>query len=207
MKRVAFFITPLLLATLAACGSDTDDSPAGGTDAGTAGDSGATDGGNAGTDAGSAAADAGAGDAGNAAADAGSADAGGADAGSADAGGGIDWAGMGFKDRQKYMQNTVEPAMRKLFQEFDSKRYANFGCSTCHGKNQVAVSSKMPNSLPPLDPAKMPDPASANAYEAKFAKFMMQKVVPEMATLLGDEPFDPGTGKGFGCFGCHATKK
>lgn len=134
---------------------------------------------------------------------------GGTDAGGAadTTGGGLDWAAMGFLERQKYMQTTVEPTMRKLYQAFDAKRYANFGCNTCHGKNQAAVGSKMPNTLTGLNPAKMPDPASSNAYEAKFAKFMNQQVLPEMLKLLNVKPFDPGTGKGFGCFSCHTTIK
>jgi hypothetical protein len=30
--------------------------------------------------------------------------------------------------------------------------------------------------------------------------------VPKMAGLLGEEPYNPETGKGFGCFSCHPTE-
>jgi hypothetical protein len=36
--------------------------------------------------------------------------------------------------------------------------------------------------------------------------FMGKKVVPTIANLLGEEPFDPKTGKGLGCFECHTKK-
>ena len=138
----------------------------------------------------------------------GSADAGSADvATAADTNTGINWESMSFSERQKYMQTTVEPTMRKLFQAFDAKRYANFGCNTCHGKNQAAVASQMPNTLTGLNPGKMPDPNSSNAYEAKFAKFMGTEVLPTMMTLLNSKPFDPATGKGMRCFSCHTTLK
>ena len=30
--------------------------------------------------------------------------------------------------------------------------------------------------------------------------------VPEAAAMLDMEPFNPETGQGFGCFGCHPTE-
>ena len=40
-----------------------------------------------------------------------------------------------------------------------------------------------------------------------MTKFMMEKVVPEMVSLLGVSKYDPATHKGFGCFGCHTPDK
>jgi len=40
----------------------------------------------------------------------------------------------------------------------------------------------------------------------QVAQFMAQKVAPEMAAVLGKPPFDPTTGKGFGCMGCHTIE-
>jgi hypothetical protein len=33
--------------------------------------------------------------------------------------------------------------------------------------------------------------------------FMVKTVVPQTAALLGQQPYDPATKAGFGCFGCH----
>jgi hypothetical protein len=37
----------------------------------------------------------------------------------------------------------------------------------------------------------------------KATKYMMDKVVPEVAGALGVPPYDPTTKQGFGCFNCH----
>jgi hypothetical protein len=36
---------------------------------------------------------------------------------------------------------------------------------------------------------------------------MEKQVEPTMASLIGEEPFDVKTMKGFGCLGCHTKKK
>ena len=41
----------------------------------------------------------------------------------------------------------------------------------------------------------------------KMLKFMMEKVTPEMAGILKEPHFDPKTGTGFGCGGCHTFEK
>lgn len=34
---------------------------------------------------------------------------------------------------------------------------------------------------------------------------MAEVVVPAMAEAMGETPFDPATGEGFGCAGCHGV--
>jgi hypothetical protein len=46
---------------------------------------------------------------------------------------------------------------------------------------------------------------TAFAESPEVAGFMATKVVPAMAAVLGVEPYDVATGKGFGCNGCHAV--
>jgi hypothetical protein len=36
-----------------------------------------------------------------------------------------------------------------------------------------------------------------------FTKFMMSKVAPEMASVLGVPAYNPATHLGFGCGNCH----
>ncbi len=36
-----------------------------------------------------------------------------------------------------------------------------------------------------------------------IAQVMASEVIPAMAALLGQEPFNAETGEGFGCGGCH----
>ena len=58
--------------------------------------------------------------------------------------------------------------------------------------------------LPKLPPNG--DFAALMEKKPKVMEFMMQKVVPEMAGTIGMQPFDPKTGEGFGCYGCHQSE-
>jgi hypothetical protein len=77
---------------------------------------------------------------------------------------------------------------------------------TCHGSGAKDGSFKMPNpELPKLSPEggfkKHLD------KDPEITKFMMTKVLPNMAELLGTQPYDVKTHLGFGCFGCHSIDK
>ena len=111
---------------------------------------------------------------------------------------------LSHDERVKLMKEHVTPDMKKAFQDFDGKKYANFGCKTCHGKDPAKVKFKMPNpELPKLDFVAL----KAGKQAPKVAKFMGEVVEPKMAELLGAKPFDMKTMKGFGCLGCHEQKK
>ncbi len=100
------------------------------------------------------------------------------------------------------MKTVVLPEMKAAFQEFDAKEFADFSCATCHGAGAQQGKFDMPNpGLPPLNKA------VADSTPA-MTKFMAEKVVPKMAEILGEEPYDHATGKGeFGCMECHTEKK
>lgn len=195
---------------VAACSSDDGGTSGGGQDVGVV-DAGGSDSGASGEDA-TASADAqtSAGDGAAMSADAG---AGGADAqtaepdaGSADAGSPAPkFASLTKAEKKAFMQDKVMPTMKGLFVAYDATRFGDMNCGTCHGADAQANGYKMP-AVFALDPANMPQMNSPNAKAAKAATFMHKEVVPTMRALLGADPFDPGTGKGFGCFSCHQTK-
>jgi hypothetical protein len=102
------------------------------------------------------------------------------------------------------MKTKVVPAMKTAFQGFDKKKFANFGCKTCHGKNPEKVKYKMPNpDLPKLDFAAL----KAGKQKPEIAKFMADSVKPGMAKLLEQPMMDEANPKGFGCLECHQMKK
>jgi hypothetical protein len=110
------------------------------------------------------------------------------------------------EEKAEFMKTKVVPPMKAAFQKFDGKKYANFGCKTCHGKDPKATKFKMPNpELPKLDFAAL----EAGKQKPEIAKWMGMVVKPEMAKILGQKEFDPKHPEmgGFGCLECHEQKK
>lgn len=111
------------------------------------------------------------------------------------------WTDDLTKDQQiAYMKANVAPRMGKVFQEHDAKKYAEFNCKTCHGPQY-----KVPKDFLPKLTMKGGD-LTAFTDKPEMAKFMHEKVVPEMAAALGEKPYDPATKAGFGCMGCHSVE-
>ncbi len=113
---------------------------------------------------------------------------------------------LDHEGKMAFMKEVVTPRMRAVFQEFDSKEFETFGCDTCHGPGAKEGKYGMPSgTLDVLDPTN-----NFAKHQKKYSKeleFMIKKVVPEMATLLAEPAYDPGTGQGFGCFHCHTMAK
>ncbi|MCH2108181.1 MAG: hypothetical protein MK135_02545 [Polyangiaceae bacterium] len=113
---------------------------------------------------------------------------------------------LSHPERMQYMKKVVTPKMKELFVAHDAKEFRKFNCSTCHGSPASYGNFEMPNpELVALDPTD--HFASAKEHHGATVAFMMEKVVPEMARLLGEKAYNPATGEGFGCFECHTMKK
>jgi hypothetical protein len=114
----------------------------------------------------------------------------------------VKWADKTFQQRKEWMGIEVLPKMKGLFKEYDEAQFKGFGCETCHGDDGKDKKFAMPSdSIYPLNKA---DPIKgAMDYDEKMTKFMMEKVVPEMATQLNMEPFNAETGEGLGCMTGH----
>ncbi len=103
-----------------------------------------------------------------------------------------------------YMKSAVMPKMGSAFHDFDGKKFAEPRCTLCHGQGAKKGDFKMPNAeLPKLDIS--PDGFKAlKEKKAKWVDFMVT-VEHDTAHLIGEEPFDPQTKKGFGCLNCHTA--
>jgi hypothetical protein len=113
------------------------------------------------------------------------------------------WAAMNFTDRRHYMKTVVMPKMKEVFVAFDASRYAKVTCATCHGDGASEGSFRMPNpGLPRL-------PTTPDAFKKlmgdkpAISQFMLTKVKPAMAKLLGVPEMTPENKIGFGCLSCH----
>lgn len=120
----------------------------------------------------------------------------------------VKWADMDTKQRGKFMAAVVMPKMKELFAEFDPKAFGTFTCGTCHGKDAKERAFKMPNPALFVLPSAPAEFGKLMKDKPNWVKFMGEKVKPEMAKLLGKEPFDmknPKPGQ-FGCAECHTMK-
>lgn len=116
------------------------------------------------------------------------------------------WEGMGKEERINLMKTVVMPKMGELFKAHDAKKFKEVTCKTCHGPGAKDGNFKMPNAgLPKLN-AKDGFKKHMDKAHADITKFMMTKVVPEMAGILGKPVYDPATHAGFGCGGCHVME-
>ena len=207
--RTTLLTAALAIAVVVACGNKTPSKPVG------AGSDGATGsatpvepdtGSGSGSDTTMTPPDSGSGAGSGSAADAGSGSGSGSGSDTATTGTGDEdpFLAMTKEEKLKVMKTQVVPTMGKAFKEFDKKKFARFGCKTCHSKDSVADGSyKMPNpDLPKLD-----FKAIEKGKDAKIAEFMGTTVKPGMAKILGLPEFDDDHPKGFGCLHCHTLKK
>jgi hypothetical protein len=116
-----------------------------------------------------------------------------------DQGEGIPWNSKTDDQQKAYMKLTVKPKMETLFTEFDAEKFSEVKCTTCHGDRAEEGNFEMPSP----DLPKLEDWEKLEAEQPEMMTFMKEKVVPEMAAMLDQEPFDPETKTGFGCGGCH----
>jgi hypothetical protein len=115
------------------------------------------------------------------------------------------WPGMNGAERQAYMRSTVLPRIRELFVSFDPARYESMGCETCHGDGAAEGSFRMPSARL----LRLPDSPDGfkrlAAEKPAMCQFMLTRVKPAMAALLGMPERGPDNRDGFGCQHCHKT--
>ncbi|HEY6464299.1 MAG TPA: hypothetical protein VIY73_29225 [Polyangiaceae bacterium] len=118
-----------------------------------------------------------------------------------------DWDKWTHDQKLAWMKAGVMPKMGALFASYDAKKYADAKCVLCHGNGAKDGSFKMPNPDLPKLPKTPADFKKLAAKHPKIFAFMKDQVEPQMASLLGEQPFDPATKAGFSCMGCHTQKQ
>lgn len=112
------------------------------------------------------------------------------------------WAEMDHDERMQHMGAVVMPRLQAVFEAHDAKRFADFGCVTCHGEGARDGSFEMPNpNLAELD--------AANLYRKHrqespdMVKLMWKEVEPAMGEALA-ETYGMG-GAQVSCASCHVV--
>lgn len=108
---------------------------------------------------------------------------------------------LDHEQRIQFMKEVVLPAMEPLFKGHDAKKFAEFGCKTCHGPGAEQGKFDMPNEgLPKLFGPGMPKFAKADL------EWMGKEIKPTMAKLLKQTEYSEENPKGFGCLECHTME-
>jgi hypothetical protein len=103
--------------------------------------------------------------------------------------------------KMQRMTKVVMPQMGEVFKAYDAEKYGKFDCATCH----VNHAHKPKDGLPKIVLSNG-GWEKLSAEKPELMKFMSEQVAPAMAKAMGEPPFDPATGKGFGCTGCHTVE-
>jgi hypothetical protein len=110
------------------------------------------------------------------------------------------------QEKFQVMKRVVVPTMKPLFQAQDAAEFKDFGCPTCHGSHAKDGKFDMPN--PELPKLNFADNFKAHQDKTpEMLTFMMETLTPEMTKALNEPPYDPATGKGFGCGACHLPQE
>jgi hypothetical protein len=108
--------------------------------------------------------------------------------------------GMTKDEEIAFMKKNVVPEMAPVFKGYNAKRYAEFGCKTCHGPKFKEPKDYLPKLT--FKDGKL----TSFAEKPEISKFMAEQVTPHMATAMGLPPYDVTTHTGFGCNGCHTVQ-
>ena len=108
------------------------------------------------------------------------------------------WSDTLPKEQQSaFMRTHIVTKMGPIFKEHDAKKYADFGCKTCHGPEYKEPKDFLPHLT--MKGGQM----TQFKDKPEIAKWMVDKVSPQMADAMGLPHYDPKTHQGFGCGGCH----
>lgn len=113
----------------------------------------------------------------------------------------VEFDKLDHDQRIQFMKTKVVPTMEPLFKQHDPKKFADFGCKTCHGEGADKGEYDMPNpALPKLNFNDMSE------FKKEDIEWMGKDIKPTMAKLLKQPEMTKENPKGFGCLECHHTK-
>ena len=115
-----------------------------------------------------------------------------------------EWRYMTFEQRHEEMTFVIHPTLAERWQAFYHTDAPKLQCVTCHGAD--AEQHRYQMAFTPLDdlqPSRVRDLYRSDAELNDEQRFKRDVITPLMADMLGEPHYDPATGLGFSCFGCH----
>ncbi len=115
-----------------------------------------------------------------------------------------DWLHLSFEKRHERMTFVVHPTLAERYQEFYATPEPRLTCRTCHGADGEARRYQIAYTpIDDLDPERVRRLYLPGVELSAEQRFKRDIVTPLMARLLGVAAYDPASGQGFSCFGCH----
>ena len=115
-----------------------------------------------------------------------------------------EWRYLSFERRHSQMTFLIHPTMMEHFQAFYKTPTPEITCASCHGENAEMAGYNLSNSdLKALKPSRVQALYATGATLSPEQLFKRDDITRTMARLMGVPQYDPATGLGFSCFGCH----
>ncbi len=115
-----------------------------------------------------------------------------------------EWRFLSFEQKHSEMTFLIHPTMMEHFQAFYKTPTPELTCASCHGKKAERAGYDLSNSnLDALKPSKVQSLYRQDAVLTPEQLFKRDDITRTMARLMGVPQYDPATGLGFSCFGCH----
>jgi hypothetical protein len=119
-----------------------------------------------------------------------------------------EWRHLSFEQRHEQMTFVVHPIVAEHYQEFYATEAPMLTCRSCHGKD--AERHRYQIAYTPIDdlkPSRVRELYLPGAEVSDEQRFKRDVITPLMARLLGVPAYDPQTGRGFSCLGCHPREE
>jgi len=114
----------------------------------------------------------------------------------------LTWMEMNLEQRQAHMREAVLPRAAAIFRAWRPERFAEIDCTLCHGQGVETGNFKMPSAHLPRLSGDLLLGSEFRMYP-DTTRLKLDRLVPEMASVLGLRSFSMINRSGFGCYSCH----
>jgi len=119
-----------------------------------------------------------------------------------------EWRHLSFEQRHAQMTFAIQPTLARRYQAFYRTDAPTLTCRSCHGEDAERVRYQIAYTpIEDLKPSQVRLLYLPDADLSDEQRFKRDVITPLMADLLDVPAYDPATGAGFSCFGCHPRER